>query len=57
MKNVNVLTGTELSNTNILLSYWSILYENKQTLKNININFYKKINKEFFEWRCINIVL
>ena len=49
MKNVNVLTGTELSNTNILLSYWSILYENKQTLKNfnININFYKKINKEF----------
>jgi len=47
MKKVNVLLGTEVSNNNILLSYWSILYENLRNLKNenIEINFFYEINE------------
>jgi len=57
MKKVNVLLGTEVFNKNILLSYWSILYENVKNLKNYNldINFYYSINDKLLD--CDIIIL
>ena len=51
MKKVNVLLGTEVQKKNIFLSYWSILYEKINNLKNenIEINFFFDLNDTFLD--------